>query len=203
MTEKTQENVFFNTRTLAKVAVLSAAAFVLMLIEFPLPVAPSFYKLDFSEVAVLIGGFALGPAAAVTIEGVKILLNLLFTGTQTMFVGEFANFLIGCAMCVPAAIMYKNNKSKATALKGLVIGSLCMTCAGIFLNYFMLLPAYVAIAKFPMEAILGAGQAIFPFISNKLTFVLACVTPFNLIKGVLVSIVTLLLYKHVSPLLHR
>ncbi len=193
----------FSTNMIAKIAMLSAVAFVLMLIEFPIPVAPSFYKLDFSEAAVLIGGFALGPAAAVCIEATKVVLNLLFTGTMTMYVGEFANFLIGCALCVPASIMYRNNKSRATALKGMAVGTVAMAAAGVILNYFLLLPAYVSIAKFPMEAILGAGQAIFPFITNKFTFVLACVTPFNLIKGVLVSAVTLILYKHVSPLLHK
>ncbi len=193
----------FSTNMIAKIAMLSAVAFVLMLIEFPLPVAPSVYKLDFSEVAVLIGGFALGPAAAVCIEATKVVLNLLFTGTMTMYVGEFANFLIGCALCVPASVMYRNSKSRATAVKGMAVGTVAMAAAGVILNYFLLLPAYVSIAKFPMEAILGAGQAIFPFITNKFTFVLACVTPFNLIKGVLVSAVTLILYKHVSPLLHK
>ena len=187
---------------IARIGILSAVAFVLMMFEFPLPIAPSFYKLDFSEVAVLMGGFAMGPAAAAAIEGIKIVLNLIFTGSITMGVGELANFLIGCALSVPAALIYQKNKSKKTAIKGMVIGTLCMTLAGVVLNYLVLLPAYVALAHFPMEAILAAGQEIFPFITNKFMFVLACVTPFNLIKGILVSLITLLLYKHISPLLH-
>lgn len=187
---------------IARIGILSAVAFVLMMFEFPLPIAPSFYKLDFSEVAVLMGGFAMGPAAAAAIEGIKIVLNLIFTGSITMGVGELANFLIGCALSVPAALIYQKNKSKKTAVKGMVIGTLCMTLAGVVLNYLVLLPAYVALAHFPMEAILAAGQEIFPFITNKFMFVLACVTPFNLIKGILVSLITLLLYKHISPLLH-
>ena len=193
----------FTTKNMAKIAILGAVAMILMLLDFPLPIAPSFYKLDFSEVAVLMGGFAMGPAAAVMIEGLKIILNVLFSGSNTMFVGEFANFLIGCALVVPAAVIYKNHKTKKNAIRGLVIGTLCMAAAGVILNYLVLLPAYVAIAHFPMEAILGAGQAIFPFIQNKFQFVLACVTPFNLIKGVLVSVITVLLYKHVSVLLHK
>ncbi len=187
---------------IARIGILSAVAFVLMMFEFPLPIAPSFYKLDFSEVAVMMGGFAMGPAAAAVIEGIKIVLNLIFTGSITMGVGELANFLIGCALSVPAAIIYQKNKSKKTAIKGMVIGTLCMTLAGVVLNYLILLPAYVRLAHFPMEAILAAGQEIFPFISNSFIFVLACVTPFNLIKGILVSLITLLLYKHISPLLH-
>ena len=193
----------FTTKTMAKIAILGAISFILMLIEFPLPVAPSFYKFDFSEVAVLIGAFALGPAAAVMIETIKVILNLLFNGTITMGVGEFANFLIGCALVVPAGIMYQNNKTKKGAMISMAIGTLCMVVAGVILNYFVLLPAFVSIAHFPLDMILSAGQAIFPFIQNTFQFVLACVTPFNLIKGVVISIVTALLYKHVSPLLKR
>ena len=196
------ESKILNTRAIAKAAVLGAVAFVLMLLEFPLPIAPSFYKMDFSEAAVLMGGFALGPAYAVIIEALKVALNLIFQGTITMGVGEMANFLIGISFTVPAAYMYSKNKTLKTAIKGMVIGTLCMMAAGVLLNYFVLLPAYVALAHFPMEAIIGAGQAIFPFIQNKFTFVMACVTPFNLIKGILVSVVTRLLYKRLSPVLH-
>lgn len=197
-----KKSTLLSAAGIARIGILSAVAFVLMMFEFPLPIAPSFYKLDFSEVAVLTGGFAMGPGAAAAIEGIKIILNLIFTGSITMGVGEIANFLIGCALCVPAAIIYKNHKTKSNAIKGMIIGTLCMTLAGVVLNYAVLLPAYVALAHFPMEAILAAGQEIFPFITNSFTFVLACVTPFNLIKGILVSLITLLLYKHISPLLH-
>ena len=96
---------------MAKVGVLSAMATVLMLFEFPLPIAPSFYELDFSEVAVLIGSFALGPLAGVLIEFIKILINLLINGTDTLFVGELANFLMGCAFVLPAALVYCRKKT--------------------------------------------------------------------------------------------
>lgn len=204
MTELSNEKTtIFTTKTMAKIAILGAVATVLMLIEFPLPVAPSFYKFDFSEVAVLIGAFALGPMAAVAIEGIKILLNFLLNGTITMGIGELANFLIGCSLVVPAGIIYKKNRTRKGALIGMVTGTLCMCAAGVLLNYFVLLPAYVSIAHFPLEMIISAGQAIFPFIKNTFDFVLACVTPFNLIKGIAVSLVTFVLYKHVSPLLKR
>ncbi len=202
-TETVKTGSLMNTRSLAKIAILGVIAFVLMLFEFPLPIAPSFYKMDFSEAAVLMAGFAMGPAAAVWTEGLKILLNLLFNGTITMGVGEFANFCIGCALCVPAAMIYQKNKSKSSAIRGLIVGTLFMTCAGVLLNYFVAIPAFVKIAHFPMDAIIGMGQAIFPVIDNSLKLVLLCVTPFNLIKGAAVSLVTLLLYKHISPLLHK
>jgi riboflavin transporter FmnP len=193
-----------NIKTIAKIAVLGAIAVVIMLFSFPLPsIAPSFYKFDFSEVAVLIGSFALGPVAAILIEALKILLNLLFNGTNTAFIGEFANFLMGCAMVVPAGIIYHNNKTRKNAIIGIVVGIITMVIAGDLLNYFLLIPAYVNIAHFPLEAIIAAGTKIFPFINSTLSLVLVCVTLFNTVKGVLVGIVTLLVYKRVSPLLKK
>ncbi|MDO4415063.1 MAG: ECF transporter S component [Erysipelotrichaceae bacterium] len=196
-------NTLFTTKNMAKIAILSAVSAVLMLLEFPLPIAPSFYKMDFSEVGVLIGGFALGPTAAIVIEALKILIKFLLKGSFTMGVGELSNFIIGCAMCVPAAMIYKKEKTRKNALIGLCVGTVCMTVIGVVMNYFVAIPAYVAIAHYPLDVIISMGAAIFPFIKNTFQLVIACVTPFNLIKGVLVSIVTCLLYKHVSPLLKR
>ena len=192
----------FTTKRIARIAILSAVATVLMMFDFPLPfIAPPFYKIDFSEVAVLIGGFAMGPWAAVMIEFLKIVLNLLFTSTQTMFVGELSNFIVGCAFCVPATIIYQKHKTKATALKGLIVGTLTMTAIGFLTNFFFIIPAYVAFTNFTLDQIIGMASAIFPFINSKFLLVLCCTTPFNLIKGVIVSLFTVLLYKHISPLL--
>ena len=193
----------FDIKTIAKIAILAAIAVVLMLVDFPLPVAPSIYKLDFSEVPVLIGAFALGPWQACCIEFVKILLNFFLTGTFTAGIGELANFLMGCAFVVPAGIIYKHNKSRQSAIKGLITGTIFMVLAGDLLNYFVLIPAYVNIVHYPLEAIIAAGQEIFPFVTSQLTLVLVCVTLFNTIKGILVSLITTILYKRVSPLLHK
>ncbi len=191
-------------KTLAKIAIMAAVAVVIMLVSFPLPsIAPSFYKLDFSEVAVLIGSFALGPLAGIAIEALKILLNLVFNGTNTAFIGEFANFLMGCALVVPAGFIYQKNRTRKGAVIGIVVGIISMVIAGDLLNYFLLIPAYVSIAHFPLEAIIAAGTKIFPFINSTLSLVLVCVTLFNLVKGVLVGIITALVYKRVSPLLKK
>ncbi len=197
-TERTRTNV------LAKIAILGAIAFVLMMVEFPVPfIAPPFYKMDFSELPVLLGGFALGPMAAICIEALKIVLNLLFQGTSTAYVGELANFLIGISLSVPAAMIYNAHKTKKNAIRGMVIGSVTMALVGVLLNYFVLLPAYSFFYHLPIETIVAMGGKIFPFVTNKLTFVIACVTPFNLLKGVMISVVTALIYKRVSPVLHR
>ncbi len=193
----------FSTKEIAKIAILGAIAFVLMEFDFPLPVAPSFYKLDFSEVAVLVGGFAMGPVAGVTIEALKVILSTLFTGSSTMYVGEVANFLIGCAFVVPASLFYKKNKTKKSAIQGLALGTIVMTVFGVFVNFGILLPAYSYFYHLPLETIISMGQAIFPIINSTFTFALICVSLFNIIKGILVSIVTVLLYKHISPILHR
>ena len=191
------------TKTLTKIGILGAVSFILMMIEFPLPFAPAFYKLDFSEVAVLMGGFALGPAAAVWIEALKVALNLLFQGSITAGVGEIANFLIGISFVVPASMIYAKHKTKKNAMKGLIHGTIWMAVMGFVLNYFVLLPAYSYFLKMPIEALVGMGAAIIPAIDTKFKFVLLATTPFNLFKGIVVSVVTLYLYKHISPLLHR
>ena len=183
------------TKFIANVAILSAVAFVLMMFDFPLLfIAPSFYKLDFSEVSVLIGGFAFGPWAAVLIEAVKIILKLLFKPTETMFVGELANFIIGIAFTVPAAIIYRKEKSKKNALLGMIVGTLVMAVVGILANYFVLLPFYSNLYGMPIDTFVKMGAAIFPFIKSVWGLLFVCVLPFNLIKGILLSIITIPLY---------
>ncbi len=191
------------TSKIAKVAILGAIAFVVMLAEFPLPFFPPFYKLDFSEAVVLIGGFALGPVSAAAIEALKIILNVIFTGTMTAYVGEFANFLIGMAFVLPAVIIYHRNKTRSNAIRGLIVGSITLIIAGALLNALVLLPAYSYFYHMPMEVLIGMGSELIPMIHDRFTFVLFATAPFNLIKAVLTSILTVLLYKRISPILHR
>jgi riboflavin transporter FmnP len=199
---KTTKNRKFNARMMTQIAMLGAVATVLMLFEFPLPfLAPPFYELDFSEVPVLIGAFAMGPLAGVVIELLKVLLNLVLNGTVTAGVGEFANFLMGCAFVVPAGLIYRKRKNKKRAVVGMVVGTICLVIASALLNAYVLLPTYGSALKMPMEAIVNMGHAIIPAIHDLLTFALFCVVPFNLIKGVVVSMLTLVLYKHISRLL--
>ncbi len=184
-----------------KIALLSALSVVVMLFEFPLPfIAPSFYELDLSESVILMGGFALGPAAAAIMEFVKNVLNIIINGTTTGFVGEFANFATGCCLTVPAALIYKYKKNFKGALLGMVVGIISLAIAGGLVNYFIMLPMY---SKFmPLDEIIAAGAAITKIIKDKFTFVLFAVVPFNLLKGAFCSVISILLYKRVSKLLH-
>jgi riboflavin transporter FmnP len=192
-----------NTKVITKVGILGAVATVLMLLEFPLWFAPNFYELDFSEVPVLLGAFALGPAAGAMIELVKILINFVVNGTDTGGVGEFANFLIGCAFIVPEGYIYKRNKSLKTAVLGLVAGTITLAGAGALLNYYLLLPLFSKIYGYPIQAFIDMGNALNPAITDLKTFVLYAVVPFNLLKGIAVSAIVILIYKKLSPILHR
>lgn len=192
-----------NTKVIAKVGVLGAVATVLMLFELPLWFAPNFYELDFSEVPVLLGTFSLGPAAGVMIELVKILINFVVNGTDTGGIGEFANLLIGCSFIVPAGLIYRKHKTFKTAILGLIVGTISLAVVGAFLNYFLLLPVYSKIYGAPIQAFINMGNALNPAITDLKTFVMYAVVPFNLFKGIVVSAMTILIYKRLSPILHK
>ncbi len=188
-------------RMMAQIGMLSAIATVLMLFEIPLPFAPSFYEIDFSEVPILIGSFAMGPLAGATIEFIKILLNFAINGTVTAGVGEIANFLIGCSLVVPAALIYKKKHTRNGALIGMITGTVFMAVVGCFMNAFILLPAYAKAFGMPLDALVGMGTAVNKHITDLKTFVLLAVGPFNLLKGALVSLIVFLVYKKISPIL--
>ena len=191
-----------STSNMAKIAILSAIAFILMYFEFPLPfIAPPFYKIDFSEIPVLIGGFAISPMAAIIIELLKNVMNLLFEGSMTAGVGELSNFIVGVVFVYPASHLYWQKKDRKTALKSLVLGTLTMTVIGFISNLFFVIPAYVQFANLPLSAIVGMGNAIFPFVNNTFDLVLFCTTPFNLLKGIMISVIVMVVYKHISPLI--
>lgn len=193
------------TKRICVIAVCSAIAAVLHMLDFPLMfLAPEFYKLDFSELPVMLCGFYMGPSAAVACEAVKILLKLLLKGTSTAFVGDFANFAVGCSLVLPAVIIYHIKKTRNGALLGLLIGTVVLTVFGSAFNAIYLLPKFSQLFGLPLDAIIGMGGKINSGITSLQTFVLFAVAPLNLIKGATVSVLTLLLYKKIArPLLDR
>jgi riboflavin transporter FmnP len=177
-----------NTKKIVKISALSAIAFVLyFILEFPLLPGAPFLKFDFSDVAALVGGFALGPIAGVLIELLKNVLHLLLKANEGSPVGELANFIVGSALILPAALVYRKNKTRKSALLGMAVGTVCLTIVAALFNYFVFIPLYS-----PTLLDSGAG-----------TYIMSIIVPFNLIKGVIVSIVTFILYKYISPLLHK
>ncbi|MCI8505576.1 MAG: ECF transporter S component [Lachnospiraceae bacterium] len=249
-------------KNLVTIAVLSAVAAVLMYLEFPLWFAPPFYELDFSEIPVLVGAFSMGPAAGFVIEALKIILKLLLKGSTTMGVGDWANLLIGCALVIPAAMIYTKNRTRKGAILGLVVGTVTMAVVGCFLNAYVLLPTYAqafegawqgflvmgaftAAVAFPvfffygrekgshpilvgmgvefvilaaavilmnvlnlfssdsLAGLIGMGTAVNPAITGIWSFVLLAVLPFNLLKGIVVSLITVLIYKRIRVIIKQ
>ncbi|MEE1014371.1 MAG: ECF transporter S component [Clostridia bacterium] len=192
---------FINVRILTSVAIAGAISFVLMFFDPNLPIAPAFIKLDFSDIPALILAFAFGPLAGVLTELIKNLLHLLVTSTSG--VGELSNFVLGCAFVAPVGWVYKYRKGRKGALLAMLTGTLCFSVVGIFSNLFIMFPFYTKVMGLPMEAIIAMCQKILPFVDSEMKVILLSVTPFNLLKGVLESLVTFLLYKRLSPLLKR
>lgn len=191
------------TRKMAMIGVFSAVAMVLHVFDFPVFFAPPFYKLDFSELPALIGAFAFGPVAGIMIEFCKILLKLFVKGTSTAFVGDLANFVIGCSFILPASIIYMFKKTKKNAIAASAVGTMIMTVFGTMFNAIYLLPAFASLYGMPLDVIVGMGTSINANITNVTTLALFAVAPMNLLKGCSVSLVTMLVYKKLSPVLKQ
>ncbi len=185
-------------RYLTVTAMLSAVAYVLMFIDFPIPfLIPSFIQMDISELPALIGSFSMGPMCGVLICLVKNLLHLFITSTGG--VGEISNFLLGVAFVVPAGVLYQKKKSKKTAVEGALTGAILMGLLSIPINYFLTYPIYYNFM--PQEVILEAYRAIIPSMKNILQCLVCFNMPFTIVKGLCSVAITMLIYKHISPIL--
>lgn len=193
---------FYRTYMITLIGVLSAAAAGLMLLEFPLLfIAPEFYKFDFSDLPAIIGSFALGPVAGVSIEALKNLLKILFVGSKTNYIGELANFGVGVCYVLPASLLYYYRKTKRRAVAGLALSTVICVTVGSLLNAFVLLPAYSKLYGAPMEYFIGKGTEVHGIIKDLQTFILFAVAPFNLLKYGVISLITILIYKRISRVL--
>ena len=191
------------THNLTVAAMLSAVAFILMFIEFPIPMLiPSFVKMDFSDLPALLGAFALGPVYGVAISFMKNLLHIVIKGTSTACVGELSNFILGAIFSAVAGYLYKHHKSRKTAIIGAVAGAVAMGVLSVPSNYFVVYPAYVQFYHMPLEAILGMYQAILPSADSLIKCLILFNLPFTLVKGLLDAVLCMLIYKPLSPILH-
>ena len=191
------------TRNLTVAAMLSAVAFILMFIEFPIPMLiPAFIKMDFSDLPALLGAFALGPVYGVIISFMKNLLHIVIKGTSTACVGELSNFILGAIFSAVAGYLYKHHKSRKTAIIGAVAGAVAMGVLSVPSNYFVVYPAYVQFYHMPLEAILGMYQAILPSADSLIKCLILFNLPFTLVKGLLDAVLCMLIYKPLSPILH-
>jgi riboflavin transporter len=192
-----------NLNTLVKISLLGAMAFILMFFELRLPLFPDFLKIDISDVPALLGAFALGPVPGVAIELLKNLLHGLIKGSSTMWVGELANFLVGSAYVFTAGYIYKKNKSKKTAVQGMILGIAAMVLIASIFNYYVLIPFYATLYGVDVPTIVGMATKANPSITSLWTYILWAVIPFNAIKGIVIAAITAPAYKKVSPIFHK
>ncbi len=182
---------------MTRIAILGALSAILFLIEVPVV---AFYKLDVSTLPALLGAFSMGPLAGLGILLIKDLLGLLHS--STMYVGELADFIMGAAFILPAAIIYRHQKTRKNALVGMIVGTLAMIVVSVIVNWKIMIPFFMSAFHMPMEAIIGMAQKTLPFVDTEWKVLLFVTAPFNLLKGFVLSALTFLLYKRLSPLLH-
>ena len=190
-----------STNTMTKVAILSAISYILMFISLPIPgIFPDFLKIDISDVPAIFGGMSLGPVAGFIIVFIKNLFHAM-TASTTAWIGEIANFLIGGSYVVIVSLIYRHKKDIKDLLIGFILGTIVMIIVGCLTNYYMLLPFYAKVM--PMEAIISMGSIINPRITDLGSFVILMIAPFNLVKAVLISLITLPLYKKMEVILKK
>ncbi|MBO4214540.1 MAG: ECF transporter S component [Lachnospiraceae bacterium] len=176
---------------------LAVIAFLLMYVETSIPIMPSFLKFDISDMPAFIGSFAFGPVCGALICFIKNLLHLPLTHTGG--VGELANFIIGISYVIPAGIIYKMRKTKRNAFFGAMIGCCIAGLISLPINYFVVYPFYYNFMS--KDAIIAAYKAILPMVNSIFSCLLVFNLPFTIGKGIIVTIITMLIYKPLSPLI--
>lgn len=189
------------THKLVVTAMLGAVAFVLQLLEFPIPfLIPSFVQMDFSELPALLATFSIGPVSGVSVCLIKNVIKVIFK-TTTGGVGELCNFLIGAALVVPAGLLYRRMKTRKGALIGSLAGAVCMGILSVPINYFISYPIYTAFM--PLDVIISMYQELIPSVNGLLSCLVIFNLPFTMLKGLLCSALCFAVYKPLSPLLHK
>ncbi|WP_329754161.1 ECF transporter S component [Catenibacterium mitsuokai] len=191
------------TKKLVMAALLGALAAILMVLDFNVPLAPGFIKFDFSDFPVLIGGFVFGPLTGVLIAFLKIVLNLLFKPTTTMFVGEASNFLLSVCYMGVACLFYRKHRTKKGAVIGMVLATVTTSLFAIASNILVMFPMYAKLFGMSMEQIVGMVSAVNPFVKDVTTMVIASLVPFNLFKYGVISLITFISYKKIEVILKK
>ncbi len=190
-----------NTRKIVVTGVMTAVAYVLMLLEFNVPLMPGFIKLDFSDLPELIASFSLGPISGAAVCLLKNLLHLIVS--STVGIGELSNFMIGCSFVVPAGLIYKHKKNFGGAIIGSLVGIVSMAFICVLSNYFIVYPLYGTVLNFSTETILEMYQTVLPSVDDLLSALIIFNLPFTFIKGLANSLITFAIYKRISPIIKQ
>lgn len=193
--QKTRSNL--SVQYMTRIAILGALSAVLFPLEIPIV---AFYKLDFSTLPALLGAFSMGPLPGLAILLIKDLSRLAYS--SSMYVGELADFIMSAAFILPASLIYRKHKTRKTALVGMTVGTLCMIVVSVLVNWKMMIPFYMTAFHMDMEAIIGMAQKALPSVDTEWKVLLYVTAPFNLLKGFVLSLLTFVLYKRLSPMLH-
>lgn len=203
MQQAMKRTKLLKTSTLVKISILSAIGYILMFISVPLPMLfPEFLKIDISDLTALLGGISLGPMVGISISFLKNLLQFVTGMSTTGGVGEIANFLIGGSFVFTVSYIYSKKRNLFGVIVGLISGIVIMTIVGCIANYFIILPFYSTIG-FSIDAVVSMGSKINPAINDKLTFVIWIIAPFNILKSLIMSLLTLPMYKKTEKILNR
>lgn len=203
MTRRSTRKPIFSTFNMTRMAVLTALSTILYL-TLEIPIIPPMYKLDFSNVPVLLGTFSMGVEQGLVILALKNVIHVLIKGLgSTMGIGNLADLVTTAAYLIPASILYQRNKTRTTALKGMILGSICQVIAAVLMNWLVIIPVYMNAFHMPMETIVGFATAVVSFIDTEVKFYFLACAPFNLLKVAVLSLVTFIIYKPLSPLLHE
>lgn len=193
----------WSTKIMVKISSLAVISMILMFLDLSVWFAPPFLKLDLADLPALIGAFAMGPMAGVIVQLVKNLLHLLVQGSSTGGVGEISNFIVGSAFVYTAGLFYYRDKNFKTAIIGSIVGVIIMTIIASISNYYVVFPLYAKVYGMPMEALIDMGSVLNKNIVDLKTMIIFAIVPFNILKGSIVAILSILIYKRVSPILHK
>ena len=174
-----------------------------MMFRFPIPFMPPFLSFDLAAIPELIGAFALGPVAGVLIVFIRVMVQMVISGSNSMFTGELQSFLLGVALVLPAALLYRHKKTRKEALLGMAAGTLASTLLAVLTNLFLIIPFYVALYNMNMDQIIQSCSKVNPMMNSVTTMVILGIVPFNLIKYGISCLITFAVYKKISPMIHR
>ncbi len=190
-------------KSIVKISVLGAISFALMFFKVPVWFAPPFLKFDIADLPSVIGAFAMGPATGVWVQMIKNLLNVLVEGSVTNGVGEFSNFLVGSVLASSCGLIYHRHKTFRNALIGLGLGVAAMVTFATLSNYYVMFPLYARVFGWELDKIVAMGSKVNKYVVDYKSLMVYAVIPFNLLKGAAVSIAAILVYKRISPVLHK
>ncbi|RYL91513.1 ECF transporter S component [Sporolactobacillus sp. Y61] len=186
------------------VSLLAALGFLIMLIAFPVPLFPVFLTMDFSDIPALIGAIILGPGAGIAIEAIKNILHVLLTGSLTVVpVGELANFTAGSILILVTWWFYKKKHTLFSLAEGMLVGTLIMTILMALANYYLIFPAYAVFLGLSIDSAVQMSQAANHNIQNLMTLIVYGVAPFNLLKGVVLTLLMIPLGARLKHFIQR